>query len=99
MASVEAKRKILVTPGLVEQGDKSEEIHEAIGRHAGEVCDVVILMRNSTTEALRRGLAEVHFAGEVQIIDNPLAFYSNLQSYVAAGDVVLMQNDWPDNYV
>lgn len=98
LESISAKRKIYVTPGLVEQGDRSDVIHEMIGRQAGRVCDVVILMNNSTTEAIRRGLKEVDFAGELKIINNPVSFYSNLGHYVAAGDVVLMQNDWTDNY-
>ncbi len=98
LKGLDAKRKIFVTPGLVEQGDRSEVIHEAIGRQAAHVCDIVVLMRNSTTEAMLRGLKAANFAGEVKIVDNPVAFYSNLQQYVAAGDVVLMQNDWTDNY-
>jgi len=32
------------------------------------------------------------------IVDDPLSFYTNLDQIVAAGDVVLMQNDWTDNY-
>lgn len=98
LAGVEARRKIFVTPGLVEQGEKSDEIHEAIGRQAAEVCDVVVLMKNSTTEAIIRGLNAGQFTGALKLVDNPVAFYANLGSFVAAGDVVLMQNDWTDNY-
>jgi len=34
----------------------------------------------------------------VVIEDDPLNFYTNLDKLVAAGDLLLMQNDWPDNY-
>jgi hypothetical protein len=43
-------------------------------------------------------LQDAKFKGEVLVESNPLAFYTNLQLFVAGGDVVLMQNDWPDNY-
>ncbi len=98
LRSVDARRKIFVTPGLVEQGDTSDTIHEAIGRQAATVCDSIVLMRNSTTAAIQRGLSAGKFSGEVKIIDNPVSFYMNLGSFIAAGDVVLMQNDWTDNY-
>ena len=31
-------------------------------------------------------------------MSDPLQFYTNLDQFVAAGDIVLMQNDWTDNY-
>lgn len=95
---LEAKRRIYVTPGLVEQGDKTREIHELIGRQIAVVADVVVLMKNSVTGHIQKGLTDAGFKGELQIIENPLEFYNNLDHFVALGDVVLMQNDWTDNY-
>jgi hypothetical protein len=34
----------------------------------------------------------------VLIETDPLNFYTNLNLFVATGDLVVMQNDWPDNY-
>lgn len=93
-----AKRRIYVTPGLVEQGDKSESIHKTIGKQIVESADRVYLMKNSVTDYIVSGLKSKKFDGELLIIDDPLEFYQNLELYVAAGDVVLMQNDWTDNY-
>lgn len=98
LASIKAKRKIYVTPGLVEQGNKSQEIHEKIGRLVAPVADHVVLMRNSTTTHIKKGLKDAHFKGEITVVDDPLAYYTNLEHTVAAGDVLLMQNDWTDNY-
>lgn len=94
----DAQRRIYVTPGLVELGDKSNSIHEDIGRRIAVSADVVVLMKNSTTEFIERGLAKEGFTGELLVVDNPLRFYENLDQFVALGDVVLMQNDWTDNY-
>jgi UDP-N-acetylmuramoyl-tripeptide--D-alanyl-D-alanine ligase len=98
LKSLDGKRKIYVTPGLVEQGKKTAEIHEEIGREIGFVASEVVLMNNSTTQFIKKGLDEAGFAGEVQVFDDPLLFYENLPQYVANGDLVLMQNDWTDNY-
>jgi UDP-N-acetylmuramyl pentapeptide synthase len=94
-----AKRRIYVTPGLVEQGGKTKQVHEAIGRQAAESADMVVLMKNSVTDFIVSGLEKAKFKGEILTIDDPLEFYTNLEHFVAAGDVVLMQNDWTDNYV
>jgi hypothetical protein len=60
--------------------------------------DIVVLMNNSVTKYLQEGLEKGGYKGELRIEHEPLHFYSNLEHILAAGDVVLMQNDWTDNY-
>lgn len=98
LASLPAKRRIYVTPGLVEQGSSTQDVHELIGQQAAESADIVVLMQNSVTDYIVQGLSDSDFKGQILIADNPLEFYTNLDQFVAAGDVVLMQNDWTDNY-
>lgn len=93
-----ARRRVYVTPGLVGLGEESAEIHKAIGQEIGRSADVVVLMKNSTTPFLRQGIESGEFKGTLMIVEEPLEFYQNLDQFVAAGDVVLMQNDWTDNY-
>ena len=93
------KRKIYVTPGLVEQGKESARVHKLMGNYiALAKPDVVVLMHNSTTEHIKQGLSGAGYAKQLIIEDDPLKFYANLEQFVAKGDIVLMQNDWPDNY-
>ncbi len=98
LKDLKAKRKIYITPGLVEQGDKTKEVHEKIGQQIADAADVVVLMNNSVTDYIKNGLKKANYSGRLIIIDDPLEFYSNLDQFVAGGDVVLMQNDWTDNY-
>jgi UDP-N-acetylmuramyl pentapeptide synthase len=98
LASLPAKRRIYVTPGLVEQGSSTQDVHELIGQQAAESADIVVLMKNSTTDYIVQGLTDSAYKGQIMIVDDPLEFYTNLDQFVAAGDVVLMQNDWTDNY-
>ena len=93
-----AKRRIYITPGLVEAGDQTRAVHIEIGKLIAKSVDRVYLMKNSVTDYIVQGLKSEKFKGELLIIDEPLEFYQNLELYVAAGDVVLMQNDWTDNY-
>ena len=60
--------------------------------------DIVVLMSNSATGYIKDGLKEAGFKGEVQEVKDPLTFYKSLDLFVAEGDLVLMQNDWTDNY-
>jgi UDP-N-acetylmuramoyl-tripeptide--D-alanyl-D-alanine ligase len=98
LAQSQAKRRVYVTPGLVEQANHTQSIHETIGKQIATSADVVVLMKNSVTEYIKKGLSDAGFNGELIEIDEPLLFYENIDQFVAAGDVVLMQNDWTDNY-
>jgi UDP-N-acetylmuramyl pentapeptide synthase len=94
-----AKRKIYVTPGLVDQGAENERVHREIGKLIAKANpDSVVLMKNSVTKWIEAGLKADDFKGKLTIENEPLNFYTNLEHFVAAGDVVLMQNDWTDNY-
>ncbi len=93
------KRKVYITPGLVDQGKDTEAVHERMGVLIAEAHpDVVVLMHHSVTAAIERGLTQAGYAGELMIENDPLYFYTNLNLFIATGDLVVMQNDWPDNY-
>lgn len=99
LAELPAKRKLYVSPGLVDQGEETERVHLEMGRLiAAAQPDIVVLMQNSVTTFIQQGLQAGNFKGELRIESNPLDFYTNLTEFVAAGDLVLMQNDWTDNY-
>ncbi|HET9721702.1 MAG TPA: Mur ligase family protein [Candidatus Saccharimonadales bacterium] len=92
-----AKRKMYVTPGLVDQGAEEKSIHIELGQaiKAAEP-DQVVLMKHSVTAYIEEGLTG--YKGQLVIEEDPLNFYTNLDKLVAAGDLVLLQNDWPDQY-
>jgi len=99
LGELPAKRKIYVTPGLVEQGSATEENHREIGRLLAHArFDKIVLMQNSVTNIIADELERKNYQGEIFLVDDPLSFYRNLDKFVAFGDVVLMQNDWTDNY-
>jgi UDP-N-acetylmuramoyl-tripeptide--D-alanyl-D-alanine ligase len=94
-----AKRKIYVTPGLVDQGSETKRVHREIGVAIAKANpDKVILMQNSVTDDIHHGLTAGGYAGSVELIDDPLGYYTSLEHRLARGDLIMLQNDWTDNY-
>lgn len=95
----ESRRKVYVTPGLVETGALAESIHLEIGKQLASAADLVILIRNSVTGFIYKGLKDAEYP-EDKIIwyDNSKKAYNELFTHLQANDVVLLQNDWTDNY-
>lgn len=92
-------RKVLVTPGLVELGPLEAERHAELGRAAAAVCDYIILVGRERTAAIAAGARAAGFPAErlFQVADLPEAT-ARLGRLVAPGDVVLFENDLPDQY-
>ena len=98
LKEVKTKRRIYVTPGLVEQGIENVSVHNQLGELIADAVDEVVLMRNSTTPLIEAGLTNANYKGVLRKIDEPLKFYESIPYLVSAGDVILLQNDWTDNY-
>ena len=94
------RRKIYLTPGLVELGDKSEEIHKALGRELAEVADMVLLIRTEGAEFLERGLLENNFNKKaIWWFGSAKEAHAALPNLLVSNDVIVFQNDLPDNYL
>ncbi len=99
LAALKDHRRFYVTPGLVEMGVRTEEVHKQIGRDlASAHIEKVILIKNSVTSYIEEGLKEADYKGEVIWFDNAIAAFAALPHLTVKGDVVLLQNDWPDQY-
>ncbi len=93
--------KILVTPGMVELGEKSEELNREFGTEAAEVCDYVALVAGAAAPAIHRGLTEKGFPEE-KIFDAKSLNEAMSRVYtLTTGEkkkIILLENDLPDNY-
>ena len=99
LGSFENGRKILITPGMVELGELEFEENKTFGAEAAKVCDFVILVGPIRTKPIFEGLKEAGFPEEKIIVTESLAKASEqMREIVKAGDVVLIENDLPDNY-
>ncbi|MCA9328343.1 hypothetical protein KC959_01090 [Candidatus Saccharibacteria bacterium] len=99
LAELPAKRKWYVTPGLVDQGVETVRVHKELGKAIAESNpNIVVLMNNSARPIIEEAMLNEGFKNELRVETNPLDFYVQIEHLVASGDVLLMQNDWTDNY-
>lgn len=99
LSALKGHRRFYVTPGLVEMGERKKEVHQEIGRELAKAgIEKVVLIRNSVTPYIENGLKESKYEGEIIWFDDALTAFSALPNLTVSGDVVLLQNDWPDQY-
>lgn len=93
------KRKIIVTPGMVELGEVEELENEKFGENIAKICDIVILIGEKRTKPIYKGLQKHDFNMSNLYVVNSLDEASEvLKSLTRLNDVVLFENDLPDTY-
>ena len=92
--------KILVTPGMVELGEKEAEYNEEFGKQAAAVCDYIILVGQKNSADIERGALKAGFDKEKIFTKSSFKEASELMYEIDAGKekVILLENDLPDNY-
>ena len=93
--------KILLTPGMVELGEKQNELNKEFGVNAAKVCDYVILVGQKQTEPIYNGLKEASYPDDKifvahsfnEAINHAYSLNSKMQK-----KIILLENDLPDNY-
>ncbi len=92
-------QKVLVTPGLVELGDQEYDANKKFGSDAAKVCDLIILVGPARTLPILEGLkTEDYPEDKIYIAKNLTDAQQHLAIRLSPGDVVLFENDLPDNY-
>ena len=99
LASHEAERRLLVTPGMVELGERELEENERFGKQAAAVCDLVVLVGEERSRPILAGLAAASFPDDrIHVVANTSEAQALLAKTTRRGDVVLFENDLPDLY-
>ena len=92
-------KKVLVTPGMIELGEKEYDENKKLGERAADVCDLVILVGPTRTIPILDGLKAAEYPSQQIIVAlNLEEVKQHLATQVQSGDVVLFENDLPDNY-
>ena len=91
------KRKILVTPGMIELGKEQQSENAKAAELAAGVCDLVMLVGKENLTALKQGLERGGFASEkIRLFNSRDNALHALAQDRREGDVVLLENDLPD---
>lgn len=92
--------RILVTPGMVELGEKQHELNREFGSEAAKVCDYIALVGKKQTEPIFEGIQNADFdMSRVFVCDTLGEALDKVRSIVTdKKKIVLLENDLPDNY-
>ena len=98
-ASLDAPRKIIITPGLVELGRIAEVVNKDFVAAASKVADEIIIVGQSNKNYLEDGLKEAKFAPKaVHFADSTQKALILANEIAKKGSLVLIENDLPDQY-
>lgn len=94
----ENKYKVLVTPGMIELGDKTYELNKKLGEYATK-CDYVILVGDKTTKPIKDGMDGLGYTNYELVKDVYQAFtrLSELKNK-HENMLALIENDLTDSY-
>ncbi|MFC5713979.1 UDP-N-acetylmuramoyl-tripeptide--D-alanyl-D-alanine ligase [Thalassorhabdus alkalitolerans] len=91
--------KILITPGMIELGDREYELNKALGMHAADACDFVILVGKKQTIPLQDGLKEKGYPeSQYFVARNLQEALDKMNELATQKSVVLLENDLPDTF-
>jgi UDP-N-acetylmuramoyl-tripeptide--D-alanyl-D-alanine ligase len=98
------RRKVYITPGLVEMGSASVEVHKEIGKQLALVANVVVLIKNSVTAFIEEGIKSANqqdgkLACQIIWFNTAQEAHAALGKMLQPNDVVVFQNDWGDQYI
>ncbi|MGN0171700.1 MAG: UDP-N-acetylmuramoyl-tripeptide--D-alanyl-D-alanine ligase [Acutalibacteraceae bacterium] len=93
-------RRILVTPGMVELGERQAALNEELGAYAADCCDYAVLVGQRQAPPLKKGLLSKGFDEEHIFVACDLHQGLSYVHSLAPADrqVVLLENDLPDNF-
>lgn len=91
--------RIVITPGMIELGEKQYSLNMELGRYMCGRCDLAIVVGEYNRDAIVEGLTAGGFGQQniiqVQTFTEATA---RLQEIVRSGDTVLYENDLPDTF-
>lgn len=99
LSQMRGGKRILVTPGFVELGDKEAAFNRSLGEMAPTACDLLVLVGPRRTAPIREGALTAGMAdSQIRVVSSISAAREYLATVAQPGDTILFENDLPDNY-
>lgn len=91
--------RIVVTPGMIELGDKQKELNEKFGEEIGKNCDIAYVVGEYNRDAIVEGVKKSGFKEEnLYVVDSFAEAQKKLSTMIKSGDTILYENDLPDTF-
>ena len=92
-------KRIVITPGMIELGEKQYELNEALGMKIAECADVAIIVGEYNKDALLNGIGQGNMdENNVHAVASFNEAQRMLATIAKTGDTVLYENDLPDTF-
>ena len=93
------KNRIVVTPGMIELGDKQFDENRKFGIRIAQSADIAIVVNKLNSDAICQGLHEGGMCEDnIKITKNFFEATSILNQISKSGDTILYENDLPDMF-
>ena len=90
-------KKIIVTPGMIELGEKQYEYNMEFGKQIAKVCDEVILIGKEQTKPILDGLKKSKYNEKnIHILNDVKDAFPLMKKLSDKKTFVLLENDLPD---
>ena len=90
-------KKIIVTPGMIELGERQYDLNKEFGKQIAEVCDAVILVGEEQTKPILDGLKEMKYKEKnIYVINDVKIAFKLMHEIKDKTTYVLLENDLPD---
>lgn len=100
LGSFAGKRKILVTPGLIELGGREYDCNYALGLEATKYADIIILVGQNRSKPMMDAINTTDFdKSNVYVVSSFKEATEIYTPMLNKESVVLWENDLPDNYL
>lgn len=92
-------KHIVVTPGMIEVGEKEDEVNKEFGREIASSTDEVILIGEEKTKMIYEGLMEMKYSKDkIHILNDVMEAFPLMQELKDKDTYVLLENDLPDSF-
>lgn len=92
-------KRVIVTPGMIDLGEKQDEINKEFGRYMLDRADYVLLVGEKQTLKIMEGLKEVGFNEDrIKVFANVQDALNEVYKSFATKDTILLENDLPDAF-
>lgn len=99
MASLPAKRRVIMTPGIIELGPRQAEENERMGGLCAKVCDFAVIVGETNREALKAGAVKGGLPVDRLVLCSTRAeAFEAISRLQQEGDLILIENDLTDLY-
>jgi UDP-N-acetylmuramoyl-tripeptide--D-alanyl-D-alanine ligase len=91
--------RMLITPGMIELGEKEFEYNYNFGRQAAKSCDFIILVGEKQALPIKKGILDEGFNDKnIYVAENLNDALVKMREKAEKGWTVLFENDLPDLY-